>query len=97
MHLVNNENKMIGPPYEILSKQALEHYEKCKNDGENVYIDKLDYGEFMMLGELDMASWFMMQENQNRRKSRNWKKYRKSRKSRKNRKYRKSRKSRKNN
>jgi len=62
VHLVNNENKMIGPPYEILSKQALEHYEKCKNDGENVYIDKLGYGEFMMHGELDMASWFMMQE-----------------------------------
>ncbi len=58
VHQVNTENHLIGPPFEILSKRSLEHYEKLQKKGENIYIDTLEYDEFMMLGDLEMNRRF---------------------------------------
>lgn len=41
IHSVNKAVNVIGPPYEILSNEALKHYKKCRDNGENVYIDSL--------------------------------------------------------
>lgn len=53
-----NNQVLIGPPFEILPKRAVEHYEKQKEKGENVYIDDLKYEEFMMLGEMELNHRF---------------------------------------
>lgn len=50
--------KFIGPSFEILSVKAVEHYEKQKEKGENVYIDDLKYEEFMLLGEMELNHRF---------------------------------------
>lgn len=55
VHAVSKESKLIGMPFELLSKEALIHYEKCREKGENVYIDKLTYEEFMLLGEQEIS------------------------------------------
>ena len=51
VHHMSSNNEVVGPPYEILSQKALEHYKQLKEKGENVYIDKLTYEEFMMIGD----------------------------------------------
>ncbi len=59
VHSVNKADTIVGLPYEILSNDALKHYEKCKEKGENVFIDMLTYEEFKLLGEAEMAVRFM--------------------------------------
>ncbi len=58
MHQIDVKNNLIGPPFEILSKRAVEHYEKLQKKGENIYIDSLTYDEFMMLGDLELSRRF---------------------------------------
>lgn len=41
---------LIGPPFKILSEKSLKYYEGMKDKGASVYIDKLSYEEFMLLG-----------------------------------------------
>ena len=57
-HEIKSNQVLIGPPFEILSQKAVEHYEKQKNKGENVYIDDLKYEEFMLLGEMELNHRF---------------------------------------
>ncbi len=57
-HTRKGKCESIGKPYEILSVKALEHFEKRRANGDNVYIDKLSYDEFMLLGELEMSKRF---------------------------------------
>ncbi len=58
IHKVRGKRELIGRPYEILSAKALEHFEKRKANGDNVYIDKLTYDEFMLLGDVEMSKRF---------------------------------------
>ena len=58
VHQIDVKNNLIGPPFEILSKRAVEHYEKLQKKGENIYIDSLTYDEFMMLGDLELSRRF---------------------------------------
>lgn len=51
VHRGSDCGDIVGLPFEILSPKALEHYRGLKEKGENVHIDKLSYGEFMLLGE----------------------------------------------
>ncbi|MBQ7774764.1 MAG: TraM recognition domain-containing protein [Lachnospiraceae bacterium] len=63
-HQIAKESNLIGPPFEILSKKAVEHYEKLQKKGENIYIDKLTYDEFMLLGDLEMSRRFSQLEEE---------------------------------
>ena len=38
VHKTQGADRIIGPPFEILSEKAIKHYEKMKDKGENVYI-----------------------------------------------------------
>ena len=58
IHNVRGKRELVGRPYEILSAKALEHFEKRKANGDNVYIDKLTYDEFMLLGDVEMSKRF---------------------------------------
>ncbi|MDD3416783.1 MAG: type IV secretory system conjugative DNA transfer family protein [Lachnospiraceae bacterium] len=58
IHKVRGKRELVGRPYEILSAKALEHFEKRKANGDNVYIDKLTYDEFMLLGDVEMSKRF---------------------------------------
>ena len=49
VHEGHRESAMLGPSYEILSEKALKHYEKRKANGENIFIDRISYEEFMLL------------------------------------------------
>ena len=67
VHNVDGLSETIGPPYEILSKKALEHFKKLKEKGENVYIDKLTYEEFMLIGDGELGNRFQMLDEQERK------------------------------
>ncbi len=58
VHQINGDSHLLGPSFELLSKKAVEHYVKRKEKGENVYIDKLGYEEFMLLGEMELSKRF---------------------------------------
>ena len=62
VHKMQGADSIIGPPFEILSEKAIKHYEKMKDKGENVYIDTLTYGQFMMLGDKELSRRFSMQD-----------------------------------
>lgn len=40
-HIPREDSVIIGPPFEILNRKSLEYYERLKEKGKNVYIDKL--------------------------------------------------------
>ena len=62
VHKTQGADRIIGPPFEILSEKAIKHYEKMKDKGENVYIDTLTYEQFMMLGDAELNRRFSMQD-----------------------------------
>ena len=62
VHGTAKERNTIGPPFELLSKRAMEHYEKKKENGGNVYIDRLSYEEFMLLGENGLSDRFRLMD-----------------------------------
>ncbi len=64
VHHMSSNDEVVGPPYEILSQKALEHYKQLKEKGENVYIDKLTYEEFMMIGDKELGWRFQMLDEQ---------------------------------
>ena len=64
IHQINKNANLVGPPYEILSQKSLQHFEKLKAKGENVYIDELKYEEFMLLGEVELNRRFTNIEEQ---------------------------------
>ena len=51
----------------LLSSEALKYYEEQKEKGESVYIDKLSYEEFKLLGQTDMDKRFMELDEQEQR------------------------------
>ena len=62
VHNTQGADRIIGPPFEILSEKAVKHYEKMKDKGENVYIDTLTYEQFMLLGDKELSRRFSMQD-----------------------------------
>ena len=58
VHKTQGADRIIGPPFEILSEKAIKHYEKMKDKGENVYIDTLTYEQFMLLGDKELSRRF---------------------------------------
>lgn len=71
VHQIDVKNNLIGPPFEILSKRAVEHYEKLQKKGEDIYIDSLTYDEFMMLGDLELSRRFSELEEESEKEKLN--------------------------
>lgn len=61
------EGDAIGPGFTILNKKSLAYYEGMKEKGEPVYIDKIPYEDFMLLGQVDMEKRFMDLDEQEQR------------------------------
>lgn len=49
---------LIGPPFQLLTKDSLNYFEKLKESGENIYIDEISYEAFMLLGQAEMNKRF---------------------------------------
>lgn len=64
VHQIDADSHLIGPPFEILSQKAVEHYKKLQKKGENIYIDTLTYDEFMLLGDLELSRRFSALEEE---------------------------------
>ena len=62
VHHSRGSNNLIGPPFELLSDKAVKHYEKLKEQGENVFIDTLTYEQFMLLGDAELSRRFSLQD-----------------------------------
>lgn len=60
IHTKKEDSVVIGPPFEILNTQSLAYFERLKDKGENVYIDKLNYDELMMLEDNELGKRFTM-------------------------------------
>lgn len=58
VHTIKTDSHLIGPPFEILSEKAVEHYKKLQKKGGNIYIDSLTYEEFMLLGDMELSRRF---------------------------------------
>jgi type IV secretion system protein VirD4 len=56
------DDHFIGKPYEILNDKGMEHYKKMQEKGENVFIQKLTYEEFMELDQDRMNEYILTQE-----------------------------------
>lgn len=63
-HVVDTEGTVLEPPFAILAPKAYRYYEKLQKKGENIYIDKLSYEEFMLLGQVELEQRFMEMEEQ---------------------------------
>lgn len=64
VHGMPAAGKGTEPPFVLLSSEALEYYEEQKEKGEPVYIDRLSYEEFKLLGQTDMDKRFMELDEQ---------------------------------
>ena len=64
-----NKSSVTEPAFTILNERSLKHYEKLRENGENVFIDKIGYEDFRKLGDGDMTKRFMKldEEEQMRR------------------------------
>ncbi len=67
VHELEAEGDAIGPGFTILNKESLAYYEGMKEKGEPVYIDTIPYGDFMLLGQVDMEKRFMDLDEQEQR------------------------------
>lgn len=54
-----NKSSVTEPAFTILNERSLKHYEKLRENGENVFIDKIGYEDFRKLGDGDMTKRFM--------------------------------------
>lgn len=54
-----SEDSVTEPAFTILNDKALSYYEELQKKGEQVYIDKLSYEEFLLLGQVDLKKRFM--------------------------------------
>lgn len=58
VHAGSCGDHLAGPPFELLTRRAVEYFEKQKEKGENVHIDSLSYEEFMLLGDAGLSRRF---------------------------------------
>lgn len=69
VHKVNWIEKLEGKSFELLTKDSLQYFEKRKQEGDNVYIDTLSYGKFMLLGKRELKKRFTdLEEAQEKQK-----------------------------
>lgn len=61
------EGEITEPGFTILNKEPLAYYEGMKEKGEPVYIDKIPYGDFMLLEQVDMEKRFTDLDEQEQR------------------------------
>ena len=54
-----NKSSVTEPAFTILNERSLKHYEKLRENGKNVFIDKIGYEDFRKLGDGDMTKRFM--------------------------------------
>ena len=66
-HEPSAEGESAEPGFTILNKKSLAYYEGMKEKGEPVYIDKIPYEDFMLLGQVDMEKRFMELDEQEQR------------------------------
>ena len=57
-HDVSKSYKYVGPAFQLLTPNALKHYEALKNKGENVYIDEITMEEFSLLEDKELGKRF---------------------------------------
>ena len=57
-HEKSKEDGIMGPSFQLLTKDSLKYFEKLKANGENIYIDEIKYEEFMLLGQAEMSKRF---------------------------------------
>ena len=63
-HKVDWHSDTVGPAFVLLGETSMAYYETLKEKGENVYIDKISYEDFMKLGKDDVKKRFMDIEEQ---------------------------------
>lgn len=71
VHTIKSDSHLIGPPFEILSEKAVEHYKNLQKKGGNIYIDSLTYDEFMLLGDMELSRRFSELEEKNEKEKLN--------------------------
>lgn len=62
VHIPGGGGSGQNQSYQLLNPQALSYYEGLKKKGENIYIDKIDYGELELLTDAGMKKRFLEQE-----------------------------------
>lgn len=67
IHNILEASDIVDPSYELLSEKALKHYKTLREKGENVYIDKLSYEEFMLISENEIGNRFQILDEQERK------------------------------
>lgn len=68
-HKVDLQSDTVGPAFVLLGEKSMAYYETLKEKGENVYIDKISYDDFMKLGKDDVKKRFMDIEEQEQKSS----------------------------
>lgn len=67
VHSVSENGVAAEPAFSFLNPDALKYYEDLQEKGEAVYIDKLDYEEFKLLGQEDIQKRFMELDEEKQR------------------------------
>lgn len=64
VHKPSGTESLVGSAFSILTGKAVNHYEKLKEKGENVYIDEISYAEFMKLNKTGFGKRFIALDEQ---------------------------------
>lgn len=67
IHVTNHGLEASTKHFEILGSKSLAYYEKQKEKKENVYIDTLDYEDFVLLSEIDLKKRFISMDEKEQR------------------------------
>lgn len=67
VHSISENGVAAEPAFSFLNPDALKYYEDLQEKGEAVYIDKLDYEEFKLLGQDDIQKRFMELDEEKQR------------------------------
>lgn len=59
-----NQSRIVGEPVTLLDKSSVEYFQKLKESGENIYIDKIEYKAFMSLGQPEFRKKLLEHEEQ---------------------------------
>lgn len=71
VHVPGGRGGGQAQPFQLLTPKALSYYEALKKKGENVYIDKIEYGDFELLTDAGMQKRFTSMEEQEQKEQLN--------------------------
>ena len=71
VHVPGGRGGGRAQPFQLLTPKALSYYEALKKKGENVYIDKIEYGDFELLTDAGMQKRFTSMEEQEQKEQLN--------------------------